>query len=111
MARPWVSVIIPWNRADPQDQGAEGLELATELEHTLPLILDRGRRTDFRVAVNGVPTLKAFTDVLPTVVAHTTRQYLKHAEAHPAPGPHFPRPRLVGPGHPRRLEEDPEGES
>jgi hypothetical protein len=35
--------------------------------------------------------------VLPAVVAHTTRQYLKHAEAHPPPGPHVPRPRLLGP--------------
>ncbi|WP_405879593.1 TIR-like protein FxsC [Streptomyces sp. NBC_01136] len=98
-ARPWVGVIVPWNQADTQCHGDEGRRLTAELERTLPLILDRGRRTDCRVAVNGVPTLKAFTDVLPAVVAHATRQYLKHAEAHPPPGPPTPRPRLTGPTH------------
>ena len=73
--------------------------MAEELERTLPLILDRGRRTDCRIAVNGVPTLKAFTDVLPAVVAHATRQYLKHAEAYPPPGPPTPQAPSDGP-HP-----------
>ncbi|MFC7264553.1 TIR-like protein FxsC [Streptomyces lutosisoli] len=99
-ARPWVSAIVPWNRADIQCHGEEGRKLAADLERTLPSILDRGRRTDCRVAVNGVPTLKAFTDVLPAVVAHATRQYLKHAEAHPPAGPPIRRPRLMGPTHP-----------
>lgn len=99
-ARPWISAIVPWNRSDVQCHSEEGRQLAAELERTLPLILDRGRRTDCRMAVNGVPSLKAFTDVLPTVVAHTTRQYLKHAVAHPPAGPHVPRPRLMGPTHP-----------
>ncbi|WP_369237128.1 TIR-like protein FxsC [Streptomyces sp. R21] len=99
-ARPWISAVVPWNRADVQCHGAEGQKLTAELERTLPLILDRGRRTDCRIAVNGVPTLKAFTDVLPAVVAHATRQYLKHAAANPPAGPHLPRPRLVGPTHP-----------
>jgi FxsC-like protein len=99
-ARPWVSVIVPWDRGDVQGQSYEGRKLADELERTLPVILDRGRHTDFRIAVNGVPTLQAFTDVLPAVVAHTTRQFLKHAEAHPPPSPSLPRPRLVGPTHP-----------
>jgi hypothetical protein len=38
--------------------------------------------------------LKAFTEVLPVVVAQATRQYLRHAKAHPPPGPSTPRPRL-----------------
>ncbi|MET9154436.1 TIR-like protein FxsC [Streptomyces griseoflavus] len=97
---PWTSAIVPWNRADLQCHGEEGRRLTAELERTLPQTLERGRRTDTRIAVNGVPTLKAFTDVLPAVVAHTTRQYLKHAEAHPPPGPHVPRPRLTGPLQP-----------
>ncbi|MGW3650778.1 TIR-like protein FxsC [Streptomyces sp. NPDC000878] len=96
-ARPWVSAIVPWNRLDLQCHSSEGRQLSEELERTLPLILDRGRRADCRIAVTGVPTLKAFTDVLPAVVAHTTRQFLKHAEAHPPPGPRTPRPRLMGP--------------
>lgn len=103
-ARPWVSAIVPWNRSDIQCHGEEGRQLAEDLERTLPVILDRGRRTDSRIAVNGVPTLKSFTDVLPAVVAHATRQYLKHAEAHPPPGPPLRRPRLTGPTHPPQLD-------
>ncbi|WNM34932.1 TIR-like protein FxsC [Streptomyces sp. Li-HN-5-11] len=99
-ARPWVGAIVPWNRADVQCRGEEGRRLADELERTLPQILERGRRTDCRTAVNGVPTLKAFTDVLPAVVAHTTRYYFKHAQASPPPGSPFPRPRLTGPFQP-----------
>ncbi|MDN3288488.1 TIR-like protein FxsC [Streptomyces thermocarboxydus] len=112
-SRPWTSAIVPWNRADLQCHSEQGKQLAATLEETLPHILERGRRTDCRIAVNGVPTLKAFTDVLPAVVAHSTRQYLKHAEAHPPPGPHVPRPRLLGPVQPPYPagEPDDEGEA
>ena len=96
VARPWTSAVVPWNRADPQCQSEEGKKLTEEHERTLPLTLRRGRRTDCRIAVNGVPTFKAFTDVLPTVVANVSRQYFKHAAAHPPDGPHIPRPRLTG---------------
>lgn len=96
-SRPWVGAVVPWNRADIQCRGEEGRRLSEELERTLPNILDRGRRTDCRLAVNGVPTLKAFTDILPSVVANTTRHYLKHAAAHPPAGRKVPRPRLMGP--------------
>ncbi|MFF8530929.1 TIR-like protein FxsC [Streptomyces sp. SAS_267] len=101
-ARPWVGAIVPWDPADPQGHGEEGRRLAADLEQTLPLILDRGRRAGCRTAVDGVPTLRAFTDALPAVVAHATRQYLKHAEAHPPVGPSIRRPRLLGPAHPSR---------
>lgn len=94
--RPWISAVVPWNRADPQCQSEEGKKLTEELERTLPSTLSRGRRTDCRIAVNGVPTLKAFTDVLPAVVANASRQYFKHAAAHPPTGRHVPRPRLTG---------------
>ncbi|MFI6359286.1 TIR-like protein FxsC [Streptomyces sp. NPDC050743] len=99
-ARPWVSVIVPGSRSDTQNFGEDGLRLTAELERTLPTIMDRSRRTDARIAVNGVPTLKAFSDVLPTVVAQSTRQYLKHATARPPAGPHVARPRLRGPVDP-----------
>ncbi|BBC36697.1 hypothetical protein SGFS_079910 [Streptomyces graminofaciens] len=99
-SRPWVAAVIPWNRADVLCEGEEGRRIKAELERTLPLILERGRRTDSRIAVNGVPTLKAFTDVLPAVMAHLTQQYLKHADAHPPEGLRHERPRLRGPIHP-----------
>ncbi|MEV5959848.1 hypothetical protein AB0M11_39965 [Streptomyces sp. NPDC051987] len=63
----------------------------------MPTILERARHSDTRLAVNGVPTLKSFTRVLPEVVAYTTRQFLKNAEVRLPPGPHVPRPRLADP--------------
>jgi FxsC-like protein len=104
----WTSAIVPWDRADPQCHGEEGRQLTEELERTLPLTLDRVRRTDSRIAVNGVPTLKAFTDVLPEVVANTTRQFLKHAAAHPPSGPRTGRPRLMGPVSPQASDPEPD---
>ncbi|WP_460072596.1 TIR-like protein FxsC [Streptomyces sp. YKOK-I1] len=99
-ARPWVSAIVPRNRADLQCRSEEGQRLADELERSMPTILERARRGDSRIAVNGVPTLNAFTGVLPAVVAHTTRQYLKHAEARLPQAPHVPRLRLTDPPGP-----------
>ncbi|MFF7838537.1 TIR-like protein FxsC [Streptomyces ossamyceticus] len=102
-ARPWVGAIVPWSRTDPQCQDDEGRQLREELERTLPQILERGRRGECRIAVGGVPTLNAFAEVLPLVVAYTTRLFLKHAEAHPPAGATSPRPRLTGPVHPGHL--------
>lgn len=95
-ARPWTSVMVPWSRSDLQNMGDEGRRFADELERVLPSVIERGRRSDVRGAVNGVPTLQAFTDVLPAVVAHTNRLFLKHAEAHPPPGPRVTRFRMGG---------------
>ncbi|MFF8532321.1 TIR-like protein FxsC [Streptomyces sp. SAS_267] len=96
-ARPWQAAIVPWAHTDPQSLGEEGRDLVRDLERTLPLTIERGRRTDTRTAVNGVPTLQAFTYVLPSVVAMVTQQYLRYAEAHPPSSPPPPRPRLMGP--------------
>ncbi|MDX3689530.1 TIR-like protein FxsC [Streptomyces europaeiscabiei] len=94
-AHPWVGAIVPWNRLDLQCHGEQGERLREELEDTLPQILQRGRRAKCWTAVNGVPTLRAFTEILPEVVAQATRQYLRYAEAHPPPGPATQRPRLT----------------
>ncbi|GGM94159.1 hypothetical protein GCM10011578_013020 [Streptomyces fuscichromogenes] len=96
-ARPWVSAIVPRSRTDLQNHGQQGRRLAGELERVMPTILQRTRRSDARIAVNGVPTLKSFTRVLPQVVAYTTQQFLKNAEVRLPPGPHVPRPLLADP--------------
>ncbi|MER6084502.1 TIR-like protein FxsC [Streptomyces sp. NPDC001833] len=96
-ARPWVSVIVPRSRADLQNHGQDGRRLAEELEQVLPTLLERARRGGTAIAVDGVPTLKSFTRVLPEVVAYATRQFLKNAEVRLPPGPHVPRPRLADP--------------
>ncbi|WP_406435779.1 TIR-like protein FxsC [Streptomyces sp. NBC_00631] len=97
-ASPWVSAIVPRSRADLQNHGEHGRRLAGELERVMPTALERARRSDTRIAVNGVPTLKSFTRVLPEVVAYTTRQFLKNTVGLPL-DPHVPRPRLAAP-HP-----------
>ncbi|MEV0481530.1 TIR-like protein FxsC [Streptomyces sp. NPDC050508] len=91
----WVSAIVPRDRADPQCFVDEGQGLADELERTMPTILDRARRSDCRIAVAGVPTLKTFTNVLPGVVAYTTRKFLRQAEPRLPEIPHVPRERLM----------------
>ncbi len=112
-ARPWVSAIVPRCRTDLQNHSEQGRRLAEELERVMPTILERARRGDARTAVNGVPTLKAFTRVLPEVVAYTTRQYLKNAEVRLPPGPDIPRPRLADPYQPSDPDagDDPGGEA
>ncbi|GGM94765.1 TIR-like protein FxsC [Streptomyces fuscichromogenes] len=112
-ARPWVSAIVPRCRTDLQNHGEQGRRLAEELERVMPTILERARRGDTRIAVNGVPTLKSFTRVLPEVVAYTTRQFLKNAEVRLPPGPHVPRPRLADPYPPSDPDtgDDPGGEA
>ncbi|MFJ9560923.1 hypothetical protein ACIRQQ_12875 [Streptomyces fuscichromogenes] len=47
----------------------------------MPATLERARRGDTRIAVNGVPALASFTRVLPEAVACTTRQFPRNAES------------------------------
>ncbi|MFE7855641.1 TIR-like protein FxsC [Streptomyces sp. NPDC057403] len=109
-ARPWLSAIVPRCRTDLQNHGEEGRRLAEELERAMPTILERAQHSDCRIPVNGVPTLKSFTKVLPDLVDYTTRQFLKNAEVRLPPGPHVPRPRLADPYPPSGpdADDDPE---
>ncbi|MEU8966628.1 FxsC protein [Streptomyces sp. NPDC048491] len=94
--RPWIGVVVPWNRADPQSRAATG-ELTARTEATLPLRTRHGRAA-CRTAAQGVESLDAFEELLPQVVEAAAQQYLRHAPAHP-PGDRAPsgRPRLTGP--------------
>ncbi|MEU6534391.1 TIR-like protein FxsC [Streptomyces sp. NPDC047000] len=95
-AQPWVVVIVPWNRSDPDNSSAEP-RLRTMLETTLPRTLQRGRSVS-RTATGGVPSLAAFSDILPTVIQWAAAQFLRHvAPVYPPDGPHVPRPRLLDP--------------
>jgi FxsC-like protein len=93
--RPWVGVIVPWNRADPETADA-GPALAGQMEETIPNRMAQGRLA-CRAAVNGIHSLQDFGGVLPEVVEWAAAQYLKHAPARPPGGPAQERPRLVGP--------------
>lgn len=40
--RPWVTMVVPWNREDPQSRAAEA-ELTAKLEQTMPTKMRQGR--------------------------------------------------------------------
>jgi FxsC-like protein len=94
LSRPWIQVVIPWNRKDPEMVKSES-KLRKSLVIALKEKLAAGR-VDCRIAVNGVPSLEEFSVILPMVVRVAARHYLAHAHAYPPPGPAIERPRLIG---------------
>jgi FxsC-like protein len=75
--RPWVQVVVIWNRQDIQLQ-ADAEEVRSALESALPRRLREGRAVS-ALAVRGVPSLGDFSTVFPTVIAAASRQYLRSA--------------------------------
>ncbi|ALC24098.1 TIR-like protein FxsC [Streptomyces pristinaespiralis] len=96
---PWVSVVVPWNRDDPDSRGAEA-ELIEKLERTMPHQMSHGRAA-CQAAAKGVYSMEAFGHLLPQVAEAAAQEYLRHAEvfppAPPGGGSHSERPRLRGP--------------
>lgn len=94
--RPWINVVVPWNRYDHQSRAKED-ELAHRLEETLPVKMSQGRAA-CRAAANGVASVETLGQILPQVVEAAAQQFLRHAQAYPPAG-HTPteRRRLVGP--------------
>ncbi|NUK86165.1 TIR-like protein FxsC [Streptomyces lunaelactis] len=97
--RPWVSVVVPWNRDDPQSRISEA-ELVEKLERTMPHQMRQGRAA-CRAAAKGVLSMEAFGQILPQVAEAAAQEYLRHAEAFPPAVPPGAapreRPRLRGP--------------
>ncbi len=79
--RPWVTVVVPWNRADHQSRAAE-VGLTEMVEATMPATLRRGRAS-LHSAAKGVPTMEAFEQILPQVAEVAAQQFLRHAPAAP----------------------------
>jgi FxsC-like protein len=98
--RPWVSVVVPWNRDDPDSSRAAEAALIEKLEHTMPHHMGHGRAA-CQAAARGVYTMEAFGQLLPQVAEAAAQEYLRHAEvfppAPPGGGSHSERPRLRGP--------------
>jgi FxsC-like protein len=92
MDRPWVQVLVPWNRRDRESALAEA-ELRDSLEAALQRKLAEGRATS-ALAVRGVPTLRDLDRVLPMVISKAAQQYHRHAPAYPPDGDVVERPRL-----------------
>jgi FxsC-like protein len=93
--KPWIQVVVPWNRSDAQTAAAE-VQLRTSLGESLSRKLAEVRATS-SMAMRGVPCLEDFSLVLPLVVRTAVRQYLRRADAYPPAGPVVKKPRLRGP--------------
>lgn len=90
--RPWVQVLVPWNRRDAESTAAEAA-LRDALDRALHRKLTEDRATS-ALATRGVPTLEDLDQVLPAVAAQAARQYQRHALAAPPAGDAAERPRL-----------------
>ncbi|MGW0896133.1 FxsC protein, partial [Streptomyces goshikiensis] len=95
-SRPWINVVVPWNRYDHQSRAREN-ELAHRLEDTMPVKMSQGRAA-CRAAANGVANMETLGQILPQVVEAAAQQFLRHAQVYPpAGGTPTERPRLLGP--------------
>lgn len=91
--KPWVRLMIPWDR-----EAGDGDRL-DELESGLQRALDRVRgscRLRNPEAVAGLSTVAAFGAELQRVIVAAERGYVSRTEAHPPPGPVQELPRLDG---------------
>ncbi|MET8157640.1 TIR-like protein FxsC [Sphaerisporangium sp. NPDC005289] len=93
--KPWIDIIVPWNRDDDQTYRLEG-ELARKLEEVLRRRLVEGRMSS-RISARDTSTIEEFGRTLRAVVHRVGNQYLKHTTAHPPTGPQASRLRLRGP--------------
>jgi len=92
--KPWVQIVIPWNRADQETAEAES-RLRLVLDSALRHKLEQGRVTS-AAAVRGVPSLGDFGAVLPLLIPAAGNRYLGHAPAFPPDGSPVEKPTLHG---------------
>ncbi len=92
ITEPWVSVLVPWNS---QDQGISQASeaLRERLRQQLADKLD-GVPRRCRMAADGIPTLRDFSELLPEMTMTMLKRYRKYAPAHPPEGETVRRPRL-----------------
>ncbi|MER5769443.1 TIR-like protein FxsC [Streptomyces sp. NPDC001985] len=107
--RPWVSLVVAWNRDDPQSRASES-DLVRKLERIMPRQMSQGRPA-CRLAARGVFSMEAFGHILPEVVESAAQEFLRHAEVFPPAPPAVPpartRFRLTGPaGYPDTIPGD-----
>lgn len=89
---PWVSVLIPWNSQDEEiSRAGEGLR-ARLRRHLGDKLESVPRRC--RMAADGIPTLRDFSELLPEMTMIMLKRYRKYAPAHPPEGERITRPRL-----------------
>jgi FxsC-like protein len=94
-AERWISVLMPWNRADGETMAAEPT-LRPRLAEALSNMLSR-TPPQYRQAANDIPTQDAFADIMPPMARVADNRFLREARAYPPAGPMIPRPTLSGP--------------
>ncbi|MFK8911389.1 FxsC protein, partial [Streptomyces sp. YS-3] len=90
--RPWLSVMVPWNRADPESPPREA-----ELRHVADEVLGtRLRQSPGHLTQGGgLPTLEAFSQELPRAVRSAVRHYESAARTDRPAGPGSPLPHVL----------------
>ena len=94
-AEDWISVLMPWNRADEETMAAEPT-LRPQLTQALGNMLAR-TPSQHRMVANNIPTLGDFADILPPMAHVADKRFLNFANAYPPTGPMRPRPTLLRP--------------
>jgi FxsC-like protein len=96
LSQPWTNILVPWNHNDSETTAAEH-DLKQKLRNAVGQLLSR-IPPQYRLAADGIPTVEAFSDLLPLIAVASARQYLQRAPAYPPPGPVIERPRLSAVG-------------
>jgi FxsC-like protein len=92
ISEPWVSVMVPWNSQDEGISAADEM-LRDRLRERLGEKLE-GVPRRCRMAANGIPTLRDFSELLPEMTMFMLKRYRKYAPARPPDGEPIKRPRL-----------------
>lgn len=93
--RPWISVMVPWNRADPESAAREHELRAAADEALAPREVETAGH---RSPGGGLLSLEAFNQELPRAVKAAERHYKAHARTFPPEGPSTPLPRVLPSG-------------
>jgi FxsC-like protein len=92
IAEPWVSVMVPLNGQDKETVASAEI-LRDGLRQRLGAKLE-GVPRRCRMAADGIPTMRDFSDLLPEMTMTMLKRYLKYAPARPPEGETITRPRL-----------------
>ncbi|MEU9195579.1 TIR-like protein FxsC [Streptomyces hundungensis] len=90
--RPWISVMVPGNVADPQSR-ARDEELSSQTDAALSTRVNES--DGHRTPSGGLPTLEAFSKAIPGAVKAAVRHYEAHAPTYPPPGSGGRMPRVL----------------
>lgn len=93
--RPWISVMVPWNRSDPDSAPQENSLRQIADEVLAPREVETAGH---RSPGGGLLSLEAFNQELPRAVKAAERHYKAHARTFPPEGPSTPLPRVLPSG-------------